>query len=299
MQSFCLVTEGLEDWRPWSLIYSLNKIGGKDHKPLVNPSGKYIVKLFWVGKWRKVVIDDAIPCDEEGNPLLPMSSNLAEIWPLVIFKALLKLTSLALSPRSPEIPEYHVITALTGWMPEILTDCVDTTWKLLSRHLPSWNRVDMPQTPQVDRDSKKKDKKKQAEKDGLAYKHPILCLAQIETSEIASHPAWIVRTRDKPLREPSPAPEIPKWKLIRPQPDVLQMLDDIEKRKIPNRWCEVRSAFRLENSVEIDGENEAEEEEDQTEWNRIDELNGKQKMIIFHRNNNPNLTHYSGNIPAT
>ena len=86
LQSFCLSSEGLEEWRPWSLIYSLNKPGGKEHKPLVNPSGKYICKLFWCGKWRKIVVDDSIPCDEDGSPLLIVSDNPNEIWPLIISK---------------------------------------------------------------------------------------------------------------------------------------------------------------------------------------------------------------------
>ena len=39
---------------------------------------------------------------------------------------------------------------------------------------------------------------------------------------------------------------IPSWKLFRPQLDVSQLLDNIEKRKIPNQWCQVRSPFRIE-----------------------------------------------------
>ena len=93
LQSFCLSSEGLEEWRPWSLIYSLNKPGGKEHKPLVNPSGKYICKLFWCGKWRKIVVDDSIPCDEDGSPLLIVSDNPNEIWPLIISKETLKKDS--------------------------------------------------------------------------------------------------------------------------------------------------------------------------------------------------------------
>ena len=47
------------------------------------------------------------------------------------------------------------------------------------------------------------------------------------------------------FRPPSPPPVIPSWKLIRPRPDVLQQLEDIERRKIPDRWCYVRSAFKV------------------------------------------------------
>ena len=250
-----MVTDELTDWRPWHQIFALNKAGGKEHKPLVNPSGKYAVKLFWVGKWRKVIVDDMIPCNEEDMPLLPTSSNQNEIWPLILFKALLKVTALCLSPRSPEIPETEIVTALTGWMPEYLNNDVATSWDLLTRHLPVWARADAPpatpaQNATKEDDKKKKDKKKKddksdGEKDSGA-KYPLLCLAKIELAEAESHPAWLIQTRDKPLREPSPPPNIPRWKLVRPQPDVLQLLDNIEKRKIPNQWCQVRSPFRIE-----------------------------------------------------
>lgn len=61
---------------------------------LYNPAGKYAVKLFFMGCWRKVLVDDNIPFDALGRPLLPVSSNPLELWPLLLSKALLKIASL-------------------------------------------------------------------------------------------------------------------------------------------------------------------------------------------------------------
>lgn len=34
-------------------------------------SGKYVVRLFWLGVWRKIYVDDTLPLDISGNVLLP------------------------------------------------------------------------------------------------------------------------------------------------------------------------------------------------------------------------------------
>lgn len=48
------------------------------------------------GSWRKVVIDDLMPFDEEGNLLLPATSLHHELWPMLLTKALLKVAALEL-----------------------------------------------------------------------------------------------------------------------------------------------------------------------------------------------------------
>jgi hypothetical protein len=75
---------------PWDNIYPKTK----DGLPLYNASGKYIVKLYWMGCWRKITIDDRIPIDSSGKALLVCSATPNEIWPLLITKALLKVASL-------------------------------------------------------------------------------------------------------------------------------------------------------------------------------------------------------------
>jgi len=165
----------------------MNKTGGKEHKPLVNPNGKYVVKLYWVGKWRKVVVDDSIPCDINGAPLLITSSNSNEIWPLVLSKALLKLTALALSPRNREIPEFNIVTALTGWIHEVLSGSCNSTWDLLKNNMPMFSPEPV-HTPATEDKGKDKGKDKKKKDDGAASKMTAFCLAELEHAEADLHP---------------------------------------------------------------------------------------------------------------
>ena len=59
--------------------------------PVYNPSGRYWVKLYWMGKERKIEIDDRMPINARKICLFPRSSEPLEIWPMIFSKALLKL----------------------------------------------------------------------------------------------------------------------------------------------------------------------------------------------------------------
>jgi len=98
----------------WELIYPQDEEG----IPLFNPHGKYIVKLFVQGKWRKVLIDDVVPIGYamHGNnmyaPILPTSNDNNIIWPQLLAKALIQAFQDDLG-----MPVLQCISALTGWMP--------------------------------------------------------------------------------------------------------------------------------------------------------------------------------------
>jgi hypothetical protein len=78
-----------DEFLPWDNIYPK----GKDGLPSYNPSGKYLVKIYWLGAWRKIAIDDRIPVDINGKPLLLSSSFQNELWPLILSKALIKVAN--------------------------------------------------------------------------------------------------------------------------------------------------------------------------------------------------------------
>lgn len=62
-------------------------------QPVRAASGKYHVKCFVMGEWRRVTVDDRIPVDAFGAPLL-VGSMPSQLWPLILSKAVIKLMAL-------------------------------------------------------------------------------------------------------------------------------------------------------------------------------------------------------------
>lgn len=59
----------------WELIWPKDK----SNAPQFHDKGKYIVKLFHQGEWRQITIDDHVPVDSEGVPVIPISQASATI----------------------------------------------------------------------------------------------------------------------------------------------------------------------------------------------------------------------------
>lgn len=72
----------------WNSIYPQLASG----RPVYSPTGKYTVRLFLGGKWRKVQVTDIIPIGPHGCAIA-RSKESYELWPVILSKAVYSVYS--------------------------------------------------------------------------------------------------------------------------------------------------------------------------------------------------------------
>jgi hypothetical protein len=127
----------------WNAVYPQSPSG----VPCYNPAGKYCVKLFIAGKWRKVCVKDTVFVRSDGLSAYASSIDPLELWPMLLSKAVYAIfgacgySDIIVDPCAPcavgvggEVKPAALTSAsfvgfavhvLTGWQPGTCWDISD------------------------------------------------------------------------------------------------------------------------------------------------------------------------------
>ena len=144
----------------------------KNGFPIYNPSGKYWIKLYQMGKFRKIEIDDFILCNRNNYEIyFPQCENINEIWPFLLTKALIKLFSYKYRIDLydfEEIGDFSHLYALTSYtsveLKNIYIDNIEQYKKVLFEIFDNDNYKEKNKILVAYKISNEKDKKNEFEK---------------------------------------------------------------------------------------------------------------------------------------
>ena len=108
-----------DDSSIWSKIYPQDDNG----IPIYNPSGRYWIKLYFMGKPRKIEVDDRIPVTEYDEMIFPKTRTIEELWPVILTKAIIKLFYFKINNTSyiiEKIGDCAIFYALLGYIGETI-----------------------------------------------------------------------------------------------------------------------------------------------------------------------------------
>ena len=114
-------------------------------RPVYNPSGKYIARLWVNGVARRVEIDDRLPVDAAGRLLCSAGRADGELWVPLLEKAYMKVNGGYDFPGSNSGID---LFSLTGWIPEAVHFAEDDPERLRRRRIaaargaPAWDHLE-------------------------------------------------------------------------------------------------------------------------------------------------------------
>jgi calpain-7 len=85
-------------------------------RPKISKNGKYIIKLYFNGTFRQVVIDDRLPVSNSSRKVFVVDRrNPLLLWPALLEKAVMKVFGGYDFPGSNSGSDLWM---MTGWIPE-------------------------------------------------------------------------------------------------------------------------------------------------------------------------------------
>jgi calpain-7 len=220
-----------------SCIYPQNRHGD----PIINPNGKYFIRLYLNGCRRKVVIDDLLPVDAFCNLLCSHSNSRDEFWISLLEKAYMKVMGGYDFPGSSSNNDLY---ALTGWIPEridIKESDPQLTFKLVESKLRAGQAlVTMGTGPLT---------KEESERSGLVPTH---AYAVLKAQTIHGHKLFQLKNpwSEKRWKGHFSENDTSSW-----TPELKKALnyDQAQARQVDNGvfWIDLKSVIRFYNTLYI------------------------------------------------